>query len=60
LLEQARPALGDDGYPLQAAIRTLGYVTELLENQEATQSLRRLLWVTEHGEDREGVAAGRH
>jgi len=45
LLEQARPALGDDGYQkLQAAIRTLGYVTELLENQEATlASLRRLL-----------------
>lgn len=45
LLEQARPALGEDGYQkLQAAIRTLGYVTELLENQEATlASLRRLL-----------------
>jgi hypothetical protein len=45
LLEQARPALADDGYQkLKAAIRTLGYVTELLENQEATlASLRRLL-----------------
>ena len=45
LLEQAKPALADDGYQkLKAAIRTLGYVTELLENQEATlASLRRLL-----------------
>jgi len=45
LLEQAKPALADDGYhKLKAAIRTLGYVTELLENQEATlASLRRLL-----------------
>jgi len=43
LLEQAKPALADDGYQkLKAAIRTLGYVTELLENQEATlASLRR-------------------
>ena len=45
LLEEARAALGEDGYQkLQAAIRTLGYVTELLQNQEATlASLRRLL-----------------
>jgi transposase len=45
LLEQAKPALADDGYQkLKAAIRTLGYVTELLEHQEATlASLRRLL-----------------
>lgn len=45
LLEQARPMLGDDGYQkLKAAIRTLGYVTELLENQDATlASLRKLL-----------------
>jgi transposase len=45
LLEQAKPALADDGYQkLKGAIRTLGYVTELLENQEATlASLRRLL-----------------
>ena len=45
LLEQARPALGEDGYQkLQAAIRTLGYVTELLEKQETTlASLRELL-----------------
>jgi hypothetical protein len=29
--------LGEDGYQkLKAAIRTLGYVTELLENQETT------------------------
>jgi len=45
LLEQARQALGEEGYQkLKAAIRTLGYVTELLQNQEATlASLRRLL-----------------
>ena len=45
LVEVARAALGEAGYQkLQAAIRTLGYVTELLQNQEATlASLRRLL-----------------
>src|SRR6266545_7093593 len=46
LLEQARQEpLREEGYQkLKAAIRTLGYVTELLQNQEATlASLRRLL-----------------
>jgi transposase len=45
LLEQGRPSLGEDGYQkLRAAIRTLGYVTELLEKQETTlQNLRELL-----------------
>src|ERR1019366_2762904 len=45
LLEKVRPELGEAGYQkLQAAIRTLGYVTELLQNQEETlASLRRLL-----------------
>jgi transposase len=46
LLEQAtQQPLPPDGYQkLKAAIRTLGYVTELLENREATlASLRRLL-----------------
>jgi transposase len=45
LLEQARPALGADGYEkLRAAIRTLRYVTELLEKQETTlAALRELL-----------------
>jgi transposase len=44
-LEKVRPELGETGYQkLQAAIRTLGYITELLQNQEATlASLRRLL-----------------
>ncbi|MBZ5626356.1 MAG: hypothetical protein LAQ69_47900 [Acidobacteriia bacterium] len=44
-VEQARPALSPDGYQkLRAAIRTLGYVTELLEKKEATlAALRRLL-----------------
>jgi hypothetical protein len=38
LLEQARQQpLEPEGYEkLKAAIRTLGYVTELLENREAT------------------------
>ena len=45
LLEGVRPALGEAGYQkLQAAIRTLNYVTELLETREATlERLRRLL-----------------
>src|ERR1700675_4898954 len=45
LLEGVREALGEAGYQkLKAAIRTLSYVTQLLENREATlQSLRRLL-----------------
>ncbi len=46
LLEQARPALSAEGYQkLRAAIRTLGYVTELLEKQETTLAeLRELLF----------------
>src|SRR6202453_488811 len=45
LVEAVREALGETGYQkLQAAIRTLGYVTELLESREATlEKLRRLL-----------------
>ena len=45
LLESVREPLGEAGYQkLKAAIRTLGYVTELLENREATLAvLRRLL-----------------
>ncbi len=45
LLEGARTALGEPGYQkLRAAIRTLGYITELLETREATlEKLRRLL-----------------
>jgi transposase len=45
LVEGARTALGEPGYrKLQAAIRTLGYVTELLETRQATlDKLRRLL-----------------
>ncbi len=62
LLERARPMLWEDGYQkLKAAIRTLGYVTELLEKQEATlASLRELLCHCQHGEDRGGAEAGRH
>ena len=46
LLEQARPALSEEGYQkLCAAIRTLGYVTELLEKKETTLAeLRELLF----------------
>lgn len=37
LVEQARVALDEAGYQkLKAAIRTLGYVTELLEDQQTT------------------------
>ena len=45
LVEGARATLGEAGYQkLQAAIRTLGYVTELLETRQATlDKLRRLL-----------------
>src|SRR5260370_37346347 len=45
LVEQARVALDEAGYQkLKAAIRTLGYVTALLEDQQTTlQSLRNLL-----------------
>jgi len=45
LLEGVREALGEAGYQkLQAAIRTLAYVTELLEKREASlEQLRRLL-----------------
>src|SRR5580658_3178542 len=45
LVEAVREALGETGYQkLQAAIRTLGYVTELLETRQATlEKLRRLL-----------------
>src|SRR5438445_2726585 len=44
-VEQARPALLKEGYQkLRAAIRTLGYVTELLETKETTlAALRELL-----------------
>ncbi len=45
MLEGVRAALGEAGYQkLQAAIRTLGYVTELLENSGSDAGrLRRLL-----------------
>jgi hypothetical protein len=45
VVEQARAALDESGYQnLKAAIRTLGYVTALLEDQQTTlQSLRNLL-----------------
>ena len=45
LVEQVREPLGEAGYQkLKAAIRTLGYVTELLESRETTlQELRRML-----------------
>jgi transposase len=45
LLAQARPALSEEGYQkLRAAVRTLGYVTDLLEKKETTlAALRELL-----------------
>ena len=62
LLEQGRPSLGEDGYQkLRAAIRTLGYVTELLEKQETTLAEpARVIVPGQHGEDRESPEAGRH
>jgi hypothetical protein len=40
-LEQARPSLSEEAYQkLRAAIRTLAYVTELLEKQETTLARR--------------------
>jgi hypothetical protein len=51
LVEAVREALGETGYQkLQAAIRTLGYVTELLETRQATlEKLRRLCLSTRCG-----------
>ena len=45
LVEQAKPSLSADGYEkLRAAIRTLGYVTELVEKKDTTiAALRELL-----------------
>ena len=62
LLEGVRVPLGEAGYQkLQAAIRTLGYDTELLETHQATlEKLRRLLVPLEHGENRKGAEAGGH
>lgn len=49
LVEQARPVLDEAGYQkLRAAIRTLSYVSALLEDQQTTlQSLRNLLCAAE-------------
>jgi transposase len=65
LLEQARPMLSEDGYQkLRAAIRTLGYVTGLLEKQETTlASVRELLChasteKTEAGLKQAGIETG--
>ena len=62
LLEQARPMLSEDGYQkLRAAIRTLGYVTGLLEKQETTSGVVAGVTVPrQHGEDRGGAEAGGH
>ena len=44
LLEQAKQEpLPEEGYKLKAAVRTLGYVAELLEKKEATLALLREL-----------------
>ena len=62
MLEGARPVLGEDGYQkLKAAIRTLGYVTELLEKTgNDAGGVARAVVSLEHREDREGAEAGRH
>src|ERR1022692_1552576 len=61
-LERARPALGAEGYEkLRAAIRTLGYVTELLEKKETTPGgAARVVVSCQHGENRPGAGAGGH
>lgn len=56
LLEQARSALSQDGYQkLRAAIRTLSYVTELLEKQQTTLASLRQLLCHAHTEKTEAV-----
>jgi hypothetical protein len=56
LLEGVREALGDAGYQkLKAAIRTLSYVTELLENREATLRMLRALLCQARTEKTEAV-----
>jgi hypothetical protein len=61
LVEEVREAQGETGYQkLQAAIRTLGYATELLEARQATlEKLRRLLCHS-GTEVKKGTEAGRH
>jgi len=60
LLEQARPALSAEGYQkLRAAIRTLVYVTELLEQKETTLAALRELLCPAAPRKRQGAAAGR-
>ena len=62
LLEGVREPLGEaDTRSCKAAIRTLGYVTELLENREATlATVAPAVVPLEHGEDGAGAEAGRH
>ena len=62
LLEGVREALGERGYQkLKAAIRTLSYVTELLENREATLAESAPTAVPcAQREDRGGAGTGRH
>jgi len=56
LLEQARLALSEEGYQkLRAAIRTLGYVTELLEKNETTLAALRELWCSASSEKTDKV-----
>jgi transposase len=56
LLERARPALGEEGYEkLRAAIRTLAYMTELLEQKETTLAALRELFCPASTEKTEKV-----
>jgi transposase len=56
LLDQGRPSLSEDGYQkLRAAIRTLGYVTELLAKQETTLAKLRELFCPANTEKTEIV-----
>ena len=64
LLEGVREGLGEAGYQkLKAAIRTLGYLTELLRERKITLEGLRTLAVRgrgEHGKDPSRAAAGGH
>jgi len=63
LLEQAKQEpLREEGYhKLKAAIRTLGYVTELLEKKETTlAALRELLCPASTEKTGKGAQAGRY
>ena len=61
IVDGARATLGESGYQkLQAAIRTLGYVTELLETRQATLDKLRRLLCHSSTEKQDRIEAGGH